>query len=172
MSKKRVHEIAKEFGVESKQVISILQQHNFNVTKAVNTVDDAGYTVVKNQLGGKSNGADTKAAASPANPSKHEKAATLNKAIKQINQQKNRAIKKRLNTMIRNMTIRNLMFVMYKLMSLLKNKIIVKNKMVVTIKNKIVQMVINKAKRVMVNKVKKMTTVTMVMQITATAMAV
>ena len=53
MSKKRVHEIAKEFGVESKQVISILQQHNFNVTKAVNTVDDAGYTVVKNQLGGK-----------------------------------------------------------------------------------------------------------------------
>ena len=56
MSKKRVHEIAKEFGVESKQVISILQQHNFNVTKAVNTVDDAGYTVVKNQLCGKSNG--------------------------------------------------------------------------------------------------------------------
>ena len=82
MSKKRVHEIAKEFGVESKQVISILQQHNFNVTKAVNTVDDAGYTVVKNQLGGKSNGADTKAAAAPANPSKHEKAATHNKAVK------------------------------------------------------------------------------------------
>ena len=82
MSKKRVHEIAKEFGVESKQVISILQQHNFNVTKAVNTVDDAGYTVVKNQLGGKSNGADTKAAAAPANPSKHEKAATPNKAVK------------------------------------------------------------------------------------------
>ena len=41
--------------------------------KAVNTVDDAGYTVVKNQLGGKSSGADTKAAATPANPSKHEK---------------------------------------------------------------------------------------------------
>ena len=82
MSKKRVHEIAKEFGVESKQVISILQQHNFNVTKAVNTVDDAGYTVVKNQLGGKSNGADTKAAAAPANPSKHEKTATPNKAVK------------------------------------------------------------------------------------------
>ena len=82
MSKKRVHEIAKEFGVESKQVISILQQHNFNVTKAVNTVDDVGYTVVKNQLGGKSNGADTKAAAAPANPSKHEKAATPNKSVK------------------------------------------------------------------------------------------
>ncbi len=82
MSKKRVHEIAKEFGVESKQVISILQQHNFNITKAVNTVDDAGYTVVKNQLGGKSNGADTKAVAAPANPSKHEKAATPNKAVK------------------------------------------------------------------------------------------
>lgn len=82
MSKKRVHEIAKEFGVESKQVISILQEHNFNVTKAVNTVDDAGYTVVKNQLSGKVNGADTKAVSAPANPSKHEKVATPNKAVK------------------------------------------------------------------------------------------
>ena len=82
MSKKRVHEIAKEFGVESKQVISILQQHNFNVTKAVNTVDDAGYSVVKSQLGGKSNGADRKAAAAPANPSKHEKAVAPVKSVK------------------------------------------------------------------------------------------
>ena len=82
MSKKRVHEIAKEFGVESKQVISILQQHNFNVTKAVNTVDDAGYSVVKSQLGGKSNEADTKAAAAPANPSKHEKAVAPVKSVK------------------------------------------------------------------------------------------
>lgn len=82
MSKKRVHEIAKEFGVESKQVISILQQHNFNVTKAVNTVDDAGYTVVKNQLSGKVNGADTKSVSAPANPSKHEKVATPNKSVK------------------------------------------------------------------------------------------
>lgn len=82
MSKKRVHEIAKEFGVESKQVISILQQHNFNVTKAVNTVDDAGYSVVKSQLGGKSNGADTKAAATPANPSKQKKAVAPVKSVK------------------------------------------------------------------------------------------
>lgn len=82
MSKKRVHEIAKEFGVESKQVISILQQHNFNVTKAVNTVDDAGYSVVKSQLGGKSNGADRKAAAAPANPSKHEKSVAPVKSVK------------------------------------------------------------------------------------------
>ena len=82
MSKKRVHEIAKEFGVESKQVISILQQHNFNVTKAVNTVDDAGYSVVKSQLGGKSNGADRKAAAAPANPRKHEKAVVPVKSVK------------------------------------------------------------------------------------------
>ena len=94
MSKKRVHEIAKEFGVESKQVISILQQHNFNVTKAVNTVDDAGYTVVKNQLGGKSNGADTKAAAAPANLSKHEKAATPNKAVKTDKSAKEQSHKK------------------------------------------------------------------------------
>ena len=82
MSKKRVHEIAKEFGVESKQIISILQQHNFNVTKAVNTVDDAGYSVVKSQLGGKSNGADRKAAAAPANPRKHEKAVAPVKSVK------------------------------------------------------------------------------------------
>ena len=54
MSKKRVHEIAKEFGVESKQVISILQQNNINVTKAVNYVDDSGYEIVKKQLGKKS----------------------------------------------------------------------------------------------------------------------
>ena len=53
MSKKRVHEIAKEFGVESKQVISILQQNNINVTKAVNSVDDSGYEIVKKQLGKK-----------------------------------------------------------------------------------------------------------------------
>ena len=82
MSKKRVHEIAKEFGVESKQVISILQEHNFNVTKAVNTVDDAGYSVVKSQLGSKSNGADRKAVAAPANPSKHEKAVAPVKSVK------------------------------------------------------------------------------------------
>ena len=82
MSKKRVHEIAKEFGVESKQVISILQQHNFNVTKAVNTVDDEGYTVVKNQLGGKVNSSNTKAESIPANPRKHEKASTTEKSVK------------------------------------------------------------------------------------------
>lgn len=82
MSKKRVHEIAKEFGVESKQVISILQQHNFNVTKAVNTVDDDGYTVVKNQLGGKVNSSNTKAESIPTNPSKHEKASATEKSVK------------------------------------------------------------------------------------------
>ena len=82
MSKKRVHEIAKEFGVESKQVISILQQHNFNVTKAVNTVDDEGYTVVKNQLGGKVNSSNTKAESIPASPSKHEKASKTEKSVK------------------------------------------------------------------------------------------
>ena len=94
MSKKRVHEIAKEFGVESKQVISILQQHNFNVTKAVNTVDDAGYSVVKSQLGGKSNGADRKAAAAPANPRKHEKAVAPVKSVKTAKPAKEHSHKK------------------------------------------------------------------------------
>lgn len=94
MSKKRVHEIAKEFGVESKQVISILQQHNFNVTKAVNTVDDAGYTVVKNQLSGKANSSNTKAESIPANPSKHEKSSTSEKSVKTDKPAKNHNHKK------------------------------------------------------------------------------
>lgn len=45
MSKKRVHEIAKEFGVESKQVISILQQHNFNVTKPIWCILAIGWVI-------------------------------------------------------------------------------------------------------------------------------
>ncbi len=50
MSKKRVHEIAKEFGVESKQVISILQQHNIPVKTPLNSVDDNAYAIVKQAL--------------------------------------------------------------------------------------------------------------------------
>ena len=113
MSKKRVHEIAKEFGVESKQVISILQQHNFNVTKAVNTVDDAGYTVVKNQLSGKVNGADTKAVSAPGNPSKHEKVATPNKSVKAEKTAKEHSHKKEAKHDDKKREDKNLMFVMY-----------------------------------------------------------
>ena len=46
----RVHEIAKEFGVESKQVISILQQHNIPVKTPLNSVDDNAYAIVKQAL--------------------------------------------------------------------------------------------------------------------------
>ena len=46
MSKKRVHEIAKEFGVSSKEVMQVLQQHNIPAKAAVSSVDDAGYAVV------------------------------------------------------------------------------------------------------------------------------
>ena len=166
MSKKRVHEIAKEFGVESKQVISILQQHNFNVTKAVNTVDDAGYTVVKNQLGGKSNGADTKAAAAPANPSKHEKAATPNKAVKTDKPAKEQSHKKEAKHGDKKHDDKksNVRHVQINEPTKKQNN--------GQKQDGRIQMVINKAKRMMVNKVKKMTTVTIVMQITATAMAV
>lgn len=47
MSKKRVHEIAKELGVTSKEVMAVLQQHNIPAKAAVSSVDEAGYAVVK-----------------------------------------------------------------------------------------------------------------------------
>ena len=50
MSKKRVHEVAKEFGVDNKQVITILQQHNIPVKTPLNSVDDNAYAIVKQAL--------------------------------------------------------------------------------------------------------------------------
>lgn len=47
MSKKRVHEIAKELGVTSKEVMTVLQQHNIPAKAAVSSVDEKGYEVVK-----------------------------------------------------------------------------------------------------------------------------
>ncbi|MCF0155709.1 MAG: translation initiation factor IF-2 [Veillonella sp.] len=47
MSKKRVHEIAKELGVTSKEVMAVLQQHNIPAKAAVSSVDEKGYEVVK-----------------------------------------------------------------------------------------------------------------------------
>ncbi|ETS93571.1 translation initiation factor IF-2 [Veillonella sp. AS16] len=72
MSKKRVHEIAKEFGVESKQVISILQQHNFKITTAVNSVDETGYDIVKKQLSKKDGTASKTVHKAPAKTAEHK----------------------------------------------------------------------------------------------------
>ena len=47
MSKKRVHEIAKELGVTSKEVMAVLQQHNIPAKAAVSSVDEKGYEVAK-----------------------------------------------------------------------------------------------------------------------------
>lgn len=54
MSKHRIYEIAKEFGTESKVVLDILKKHNIEVKSAVNTVDDAGRSIVQKALQKKS----------------------------------------------------------------------------------------------------------------------
>ncbi|MBA2630428.1 MAG: translation initiation factor IF-2 N-terminal domain-containing protein, partial [Thermoleophilaceae bacterium] len=41
MAKKRVHEIAKEKGIPSKEVLAILQKAGFNVKAAASSVDEA-----------------------------------------------------------------------------------------------------------------------------------
>ncbi len=80
MSKKRVHEIAKEFGIESKQVISILQQHNFKVTTAVNSVDETGYDIVKKQLSKKDGAASKTVHKAPAKTAEHKQASKSQKS--------------------------------------------------------------------------------------------
>ena len=114
MSKKRVHEIAKEFGVESKQVISILQQHNINVTKAVNSVDDSGYDIVKKQL--------SKKAEVPKATQKVEQKSAPTAAHKQET-----APHKQQNPNLNKMTIKRAMYVMYKSLSLHVNPKVTNN---------------------------------------------
>lgn len=80
MSKKRVHEIAKEFGVESKQVISILQQHNFKITTAVNSVDETGYDIVKKQLSKKDGTAFKTVHKAPAKTAEHKQVSKSQKS--------------------------------------------------------------------------------------------
>lgn len=80
MSKKRVHEIAKEFGVESKQVISILQQHNFKITTAVNSVDETGYDIVKKQLSKKDGTTSKTVHKAPAKTAEHKQVSKSQKS--------------------------------------------------------------------------------------------
>ena len=73
MSKKRVHEIAKEAGVTSKELLTALQSAGLDVKAAASNVEEAEAKKVLASLGGKS--ADGKAQAKPKAASKPKAAA-------------------------------------------------------------------------------------------------
>lgn len=50
MSKKRVHEVAKEMGIDTKKVMAILEQHNIQVKSVLSGIDDVAYETVKKAL--------------------------------------------------------------------------------------------------------------------------
>src|SRR5918911_2915490 len=60
MAKKRVHEIAKERGISSKDVIAVLQKAGLDVKAAASSVDERD---IERAFGGGSNGADADAPA-------------------------------------------------------------------------------------------------------------
>ncbi|WP_277300849.1 translation initiation factor IF-2 [Veillonella montpellierensis] len=53
MSKKRVHEVAKEMGIDTKKVMAILEQHNIQVKSVLSGIDDVAYETVKKALSSK-----------------------------------------------------------------------------------------------------------------------
>ena len=53
MTKMRVHELAKELGVENKEIIELLRSENIEVKSHVSSVDEAGIALVKSKLGAK-----------------------------------------------------------------------------------------------------------------------
>ena len=53
MSKKRVHEVAKEMGIDTKKVMAILEQHNIQVKSVLSGIDDVAYEMVKKALSSK-----------------------------------------------------------------------------------------------------------------------
>jgi translation initiation factor IF-2 len=68
MAKRRVHEIAKERGIPSKEVIAILQKAGLDVKTAAQSVDEGDIERAFNP-GAQTNGAEAKAAGGPAAPS-------------------------------------------------------------------------------------------------------
>ncbi len=56
MSKYRVFELAKEFGVDTKEVIAVLKKNDIKVANNFSGVDDEGYNVVKAAIGKKAGG--------------------------------------------------------------------------------------------------------------------
>src|SRR5213079_113685 len=61
MAKKRVHEIAKERGISSKEVLAILQKAGFDVKAAASSVDEGDIAKAFSGGGDGSNGADAPA---------------------------------------------------------------------------------------------------------------
>jgi translation initiation factor IF-2 len=59
MAKKRVHEIAKEKGISSKEVLAILQKAGLDVKAAASSVDEADIERAFGGSDGASNGADS-----------------------------------------------------------------------------------------------------------------
>ena len=53
MTKMRVHELAKELGVENKEIIELLRSENIEVKSHVSSVDEVGIALVKAKLGAK-----------------------------------------------------------------------------------------------------------------------
>jgi translation initiation factor IF-2 len=75
MAKKRVHEIAKERGISSKEVLAVLQQAGLDVKAAASSVDEQDIArAFAARSDGSSNGADA-AAAEPAAPEDGDRAA-------------------------------------------------------------------------------------------------
>src|SRR3989442_12874340 len=58
MAKKRVHEIAKERGISSKEVLAILQKAGFDVKAAASSVDEGDIAKAFDRGADASNGAD------------------------------------------------------------------------------------------------------------------
>ena len=53
MGKPRVHEIAKKYNKQSKEIIEILKKNNIEVKNHMSTVEDAQVTVIEKALGAK-----------------------------------------------------------------------------------------------------------------------
>jgi len=68
MTKMRVHELAKELGVENKVVIDILRADNIEAKSHMSSVSDEGVAVVKAKLGEKTKSAATAEAEVKAEP--------------------------------------------------------------------------------------------------------
>ena len=63
MAKKRVHEIAKERGISSKEVLAVLQAAGLDVKAAASSVDEAE---IERAFDAKNGGGEAKAEAEPA----------------------------------------------------------------------------------------------------------
>ena len=59
MSKKRIYEVARELGLENKQVLEILQQNNISVKNHMSSIDEATIAIVRKKTVDKAEPAKT-----------------------------------------------------------------------------------------------------------------